>query len=137
MAMAKLNLSKVAVGCGDLAALAARLASRAEGGEVAITTRYRPTRYDEVVGGSLFWIIRHQFVARQTIIGFGQTDNGARTLIRLEASLVAVTPRPRRAHQGWRYLAGDDAPADLASDPTGLSELPPELLGALAALALV
>src|SRR5689334_22621926 len=126
--MAMLNLSKVAVGCGDLAALAQRIASRAEGGEVAITTRYRPTLHEEVVGGSLFWIVRHQFVARQRIIGFGQTDNGARTLIRLEAELVPVTPQPRRAHQGWRYLAGEDAPVDLASDSTGLSSLPPELL---------
>jgi hypothetical protein len=135
--MAILNLSKVAVGCSDLAALAERIAARAQGGEVAITTRYRPTRHAEVVGGSLFWIIRHQFIARQTIIGFGQTDDGARTLIRLEADLVLVTPQPRRAHQGWRYLAGDDAPADLASDPTGLSALPPALIGELAALALV
>jgi hypothetical protein len=137
MAMAMLNLSKVAVGCGDLAALAGRIAARAEGGEVAITTRYRPTRHEEVIGGSLFWIVRHQFIARQRIIGFGQTDNGARTLIRLEADLVVVTPQSRRAHQGWRYLAGEDAPADLASDPTGLSSLPPALLGELAALALV
>jgi hypothetical protein len=135
--MAMLNLSKVAVGCSDLAALARRVASRAEGGEVAITTRYRPTRHEEVIGGSLYWIIRHQLLARQRIIGFGQTDNGARTLIRLEAELILVTPQPRRAHQGWRYLAGRDAPADLASDPTGLSALPPELLGELAALALV
>jgi hypothetical protein len=137
MAMAMLNLSKVAVGCSDLTALTRRIASRIDGGEVAITTRYRPTRHEEVIGGSLFWIIRHQFIARQRIIGFGQTDNGARTLIRLDADLVPVTPQPRRAHQGWRYLAGKDAPADLASDPTGLSALPPELLGELAALALV
>jgi hypothetical protein len=135
--MAMLNLSKVAVGCGDLAALARRIASRAEGGEVAITTRYRPTRHTDVVGGSLFWIIRHRFVARQRVIGFGHTDNGARTLIRLDSELIPVTPQPRRAHQGWRYLAGTEAPADLASDPTGLSDLPPELLGELAALALV
>jgi hypothetical protein len=137
MAMAELNLSKVAVGCGDLAALAQRIASRADGSEVAITTRYRPTRHADVIGGSLFWIIRHQFVARQRIIGFGQTDNGTRTLIRLDADLISVTPHPRRAHQGWRYLTRQDAPADLASDPTGLSALPPALLGELAALALV
>src|SRR4051812_42337513 len=107
--MAKLNLSKVAVGCGDLAALARRIASRAEGGEVAITTRYRPTRHEEVIGGSLFWIIRHQFVARQEVIGFGQTDDGARTLIRLVNELIPVRPQPRRAHQGWRYLTDEDA----------------------------
>jgi hypothetical protein len=135
--MALLNLSKVAVGCSDLAALAARIEARAEAGEVAITTRYRPTRHEEVVGGSLFWIVSHQFVARQEILGFGTTEGGARTLIRLDRTLVLVTPRPRRAHQGWRYLTAENAPPDLASDPTGLSELPPALLGELAALALV
>ena len=43
----------------------------------------------------------------------------------------------RRAHQGWRYLAEADAPADLAGDDDGLSQLPPELAGKLAALALI
>jgi hypothetical protein len=135
--MAVLHLSKVAVGCSDITALAARVSLRVADGEVAITTRYRPTRHEEVVGNSLFWIVGHRFVARQRIVGFGQAEGGVRTLIRLDAALVPVTPRPRRAHQGWRYLTADDAPPDLASDPTGLSELPPELLSELAALALV
>ena len=51
------------------------------------------------------------------VIGFGQTDNGARTLIRLDAELVPVKPQPRRAHQGWRYLAGKDAPASWRIGP--------------------
>lgn len=131
-----LHLSKVAVGCGDLATLAARIAVRTQGGEVAITTRYRPTRHTELVGGSLFWIVAHQLVARQAIIGFDRAGDG-RTLIRLSSTLVPVTPRSRRAHQGWRYLAAADAPPDLAADLSGLSALPPKLIGELAALALV
>jgi hypothetical protein len=43
---------------------------------------------------------------------------------------------PRRAHQGWRYLEESDAPS-ADDDGTGLSELPPQLYGRLAELALL
>jgi hypothetical protein len=43
---------------------------------------------------------------------------------------------PRRAHQGWRYYESDSAPTG-EDDETGLAELPPQLYGRLAALALV
>jgi hypothetical protein len=43
---------------------------------------------------------------------------------------------PRRAHQGWRYLAEADAPKT-DDDGTGLRTLPPELYGKLASLALL
>ena len=52
------------------------------------------------------------------------------------ADLQLVPPKPKRAHQGWRYLEEDDAPTG-ESDGTGLSDLPPRLYGKLAALALV
>jgi len=52
------------------------------------------------------------------------------------ADLKTIAPKPRRAHQGWRYLEEDDAPAD-EDDGTGLGELPPKLYGRLAELALV
>lgn len=130
-----LHLSKVAFGAASLELLAARVAARAEGGSVAITTRYRPTRHQELVGGSLYWIIKHRLVARQTILGFADADGG-RCDIRLDARLVAVAPRPRRAHQGWRYLTEADAPPDLAGGGD-LAELPTPLLEALRELALV
>jgi hypothetical protein len=31
----------------------------------------------------------------------------------LEDVLVATAPYPRRAFQGWRYLEGQDVPADM------------------------
>jgi hypothetical protein len=44
---------------------------------------------------------------------------------------------PKRAHQGWRYLAAADAPHDFDGSEDGLCEMPPALLGKLSALALI
>jgi hypothetical protein len=52
------------------------------------------------------------------------------------AELVVVSPTPRRAHQGWRYLEDAEAPGQ-DDDGTGLGALPPLLYGRLAALALL
>ena len=134
--MHPLNLSKVAVGCGDVALLAQRNEGRTADGEVTIHTRYRPTRHVELVGGSLFWIVKHRLVARQTILGFAEDERG-HCLIRLDARLVPVRLRFKRAHQGWRYLASGDAPADHDGDEDALSAMPPRMVSALAALALI
>ncbi|HEY0270731.1 MAG TPA: DUF1489 domain-containing protein [Sphingomonas sp.] len=133
-----LHLTKVAVGCAEIETLRARLDSRGGSDETFVTTRYRPKRADEVIGGSLYWIIKHQLVARQTILGFEDEPEGRRIRILLAADLVAVRPRPRRAHQGWRYLPGADAPADLdGEEADGLAELPPRIAAELFALALI
>ena len=58
-----LNITKVAVGCPDADALARRLTGRAVEGETYVTTRYRPTRHAELIGGSLYWIVKHQLIA--------------------------------------------------------------------------
>ena len=132
-----LHLTKVAFGAGSAEHLAERLRQRAEAGPLVLTTRYLPKRHEEVVGqGSLYWIIKHQLVARSAILRFGEAEGG-RVAIHLDATLVLVHARPKRAHQGWRYLEGADAPADLASDATGLAALPAGLMGKLAELALI
>ena len=135
--MPALNISKVAVGCGSFDALAARQKSRLSGGVVPIVTRFMPKRADELVGGSIYWIVKHRITARQTILGFETRDEDRRTIIRLDPSLVPVRAQPKRAHQGWRYLASDDAPADLDGDEDGLLALPPSLSMKLASLALI
>lgn len=134
--MAELNLTKVAVGCASLDILAARIAARAENEVATVTTRYRPTRHAELIGGSLFWIIRHQLVARQEILGFEEMETEKRWIIRVDSRLIAVQPRPRRAHQGWRYLAGKDAPADIGALGDA-GELPGAMLGELSAIGLI
>jgi hypothetical protein len=124
-----LNLTKVAYGMTSLAELQAVVARRAVDGTVRMTTRYRPKRAAEMDGGSLFWIIKHQLIARATLIGFEDAEGG-RTDIVLEAIVRPVHPIPKRAHQGWRYLAEIDAPTDLDA---GLLEadIPPMLMAEL------
>ncbi|HYI39707.1 MAG TPA: DUF1489 domain-containing protein [Allosphingosinicella sp.] len=131
-----LNISKVAVGCASLDALQARQRLRLSEGVVPIVTRFRPKRADELIGGSIFWILKHRLAVRQTILGFADSDD-RRTLIRLDPRLVPVRARPKRAHQGWRYLDPADAPADFDGDDDGLAEMPPMLVVKLSALALI
>ena len=135
--MSHLNISKVAVGCASLEALRARQAQRLANGIVPIVTRFRPRRSDELVGGSIYWIVKHRIAVRQTILGFAEREEDRRTIIRLDPELVPVRAVARRAHQGWRYLASEEAPQDLAGDDTGLAELPPALAARLSALLLI
>ena len=134
--MRKLHISKVAVGCASLEALLARQAGRMAGGVVPITTRFRPKRADELVGGSIYWIVKHRIAARQTILGFADGED-RRTIIRLDPTLVPVRARAKRAHQGWRYLSAEDAPADLEDGDESLAVLPTRLASDLASLGLI
>ena len=104
--------------------------------EARLTTRYLPKRHEEMVGGSLYWIMEHALVGHSPILGFAQTDDG-RWHIRLEPRLILVQPQPRRAHQGWRYLDESDAPPDLDTLEGASDVLPPGLVGELAKLGLV
>jgi hypothetical protein len=131
-----LHLTKVAFGSTSVDMLGERIESHAARGELRLTTRYLPKRHAELVGGSLFWIIKHQLVARCAILGFGDSDDG-RTLIRLEPRLVLVQPIARRAHQGWRYLDDSDAPVDLGGECVAGEAIPHQLAGELAGLGLL
>jgi len=131
-----LNLTKVAFGCRTIEALEKRVVARARDGQVRIVTRMRPKRADELIGGSLFWISKHRLGMRQRILGFAEAEDG-HCVIRLEARLIPVHPATRRAHQGWRYLAGSDAPPDLAGAPDAEGHIPPSLEAELASLGLI
>lgn len=130
-----LHLTKVAFGCDSLERLAERLATRAgQPGGIRLTTRYRPKRHEELVGGSLYWIVKHRLIGRSEILGFADAEGG-RTDILLAPPLIAVRPRPCRAHQGWRYLNQADAPPDLIGGAA--DGLPAALAGELAAIGLL
>ena len=135
--MPSLHISKVAVGCGSVEALRRRQESRRQSGFVPIITRFRPKRADELIGGSIYWIVKHRIAVRQTILGFADSEGDRRTIIRVDPELVPVRALPRRAHQGWRYLVPADAPPDLGGAGDGLAELPPQLAEQLAVLALI
>ncbi len=138
-----LHLTKVAVGCKLLGELEERLQERVgiwqERKIVPVLTRYRPKRYEALIGGSLYWIIRHTLVARQEILGFEEDDSGEKPRCRiiLDAQVVPVAARRKRAHQGWRYMEPSRAPRDLAEPGADLSELPTGLIRELSGLGLV
>lgn len=130
-----LHITKIAFQSESPATLRAWLESHA--GEARITTRYLPKRVAEMAGGSLYWIHGHRLVGRSPILGFEETGQG-RYWVRLEPRLIPVRGVPKRAHQGWRYLEGEDAPPDLdEGEADDRDAMPPALLGELSRLGLV
>ncbi len=103
-------------------------------------TRMWPKRADEILnGGSLYWVIKGQIQARQTIVALDEVigDDGIRRCgIRMTPDLIRTQIAPRRAFQGWRYLTTTDAPPDLPQKRLGDTDLPPELAAALADIGL-
>ena len=133
--MASLHLTRVAFGASDLAIFTANIAGRSVAGEVRFTTRRCPRRAVELVGGHLHFIIKHTLVARVEILRFDDRGDGYTDIV-CAADVQPVQPTARRAHQGWRYLESVDAPATLDA-AGGVGDLPPHLLRALGALALI
>ena len=127
-----LNLTKIAFGAQSFGDIEKWYAERRSPN---LTTRYRPTRWEECIGGSLFWIHQHNIVARSPILGFSETKEG-RWSIDLEPRLIKVLPLPKRAHQGWRYLKGEP-PRDLAEDEDVGDVIPGRLAGKLQRLGLI
>ncbi|KPF83121.1 DUF1489 family protein [Novosphingobium sp. AAP93] len=127
-----LHMTKVAYGATSFEDLHGWFRTR--GDKARLTTRYLPKRHEEMIGGSLYWIFKHQLVARSEILGFEEAEGG-RTNIVISTKLIDVHPKPKRAHQGWRYLEEAEAPADLA-DGESAEVLPPSLAGELAKLGL-
>lgn len=129
-----LHLTKVAVGCASIEALRNRIARRVtQSGEVRVATRMRPRRAEELIGGSLHWIVKHRIVACQQILRLDDRPDGRIDIV-CASDLVILSPVPKRAHQGWRYF---EVEGTVAEDDSGLGELPPALYSRLARLALV
>lgn len=127
-----INITKIAFGAKSFADIEEWYAGRSH---FAVNTRYRPTRWEETIGGSLFWIHEHNLVARSQILAYEQQDNG-RWWIMIEPKLIPVLPRPKRAHQGWRYLRGTP-PRDLADGEDVGDLIPGKLAGKLTRLGLI
>lgn len=128
-------MTRVAVGCPDFPSLATRILARAEGGEVRFTTRFKPKRAEELIGGKLHFIVKHTLVGRVEILRFDDREDGRIDIVCV-AALERVHPQPKRAHQGWRYLTEADAPKGI-DDSDGIGELPPELYRELAEISLI
>src|SRR3546814_18000336 len=106
IARVALHITKVAFGNHSVDNLAERLTLRGREGPVFLTTRYLPKRHEEIAGtGSLYWLIKHQLVARSPILRFGEAEGG-RVALHIDPLLVLVRARPQRAQPGWRFQIG-------------------------------
>ncbi|GAB4174754.1 MAG: DUF1489 domain-containing protein [Thalassobaculales bacterium] len=145
-----LHLMKLCVGCESVPSLAAWqqewMARQRAQGRPAVPrafTRNRPKAVEEILdGGSLYWVIKGIMRVRQAVTGFEQSvdeDGRPMTLILLDPTLVETVSRPQRAFQGWRYLAPEDAPADLvaAGGADEVGAMPPEMVEELRRLGLL
>ena|SRR5947209_765014 len=130
-----LHLTKVAYSCASLDTLERHIERWSANGEIRVPTRMRPKRADECIGGKLHYVVKHRIVARLEILRFEPRRDGRIDIV-CSGQLELVSPVPKRAHQGWRYLEDKDAPNG-EDDGTGLAALPPRLYGKLTSLALV
>lgn len=86
-------------------------------------------------GGSIFWVIKGIVSCRQRVLRLDEVireDGIRRCAIVLEPRLIRTQTQPRRAFQGWRYLAPADAPVDLTPGRATEPAMPAELAQALA-----
>ena len=119
---------KLCVGASSVEDLIEWQRTREPNGPWIMRTRMTPKRADELTaGGSLFRVFKGVILCRQAILEVNTVGQGvtARCEVTLDPNPVRVTPTPRRAFQGWRYLEPKDAPADLPQDTFG--EIPTEL----------
>lgn len=141
------HLLKLAVGVDSLDHLrrlqAGRRLVRQGRAVVAGFTRRRPRREAELLdGGAIYWVIAGAIRARQALVGFEDAvDAEGRPFCRLllDPEPAAVRPVAKKAFQGWRYLAPEQAPDDI--DDTGGSDgddaLPPDMARELREIGLI
>ncbi len=134
-----LHLIKLAVGCESVRDLKDWVAERMKAAKKkglpqhhVHVTRMVPKRGDDILaGGSLYWVIKGEVAAREKIIGlepFRDKDGIGRCRIVMQPRVTAVSPRPMRPFQGWRYLTDDAAPPDLGKAAAGTIAAMPEPL---------
>lgn len=91
-------------------------------------TRMTPKRDEELLdGGSIYWVIKGEIAAREKILAiepFRDKDGIGRCRLVMEPKLIAVSPRPMRAFQGWRYLDPKSAPPDLGKAAASVAAMP-------------
>jgi hypothetical protein len=128
-----LHVIKLCVGCDSIEDLRAwqteRLRSFKKRGqklELKHTTRMVPKRREEILdGGSLYWVIKGYVAVRQRLLDirpFVDKEGVSRCHLVYDKEIVMVSPRPRRAFQGWRYLEAKEAPPDIRTVRGGLPE---------------
>lgn len=135
------HMLKLSVGTDDVAGLEAWQSTKraqTDDGLPRHITRMWPKRGDEILnGGSIFWVIKGVILCRQPILRLDEyigADGIRRCAIVSKPGPIRVEATPKRAFQGWRYLAVADAPRDLPEGRQSEEALPPELSKALSAI---
>ena len=134
-----LHLIKLAVGCETVKELRGWVAERMKTAKKKglpqrhiHITRMTPKRVEEILaGGSLYWVIRGEIAAREKIVAlepFRDKDGIGRCRLVMQPKVIAVSPRPMRPFQGWRYFTEDAAPPDLTRAAAGSIATMPEPL---------
>src|SRR3954454_14793201 len=133
-----LHLIKLAVGCDSVKELKGWVAERRQTAKKKglplhhiHITRMTPKRGDGIVaGGSLYWVIRGEIAAREKIVAiepFRDRDGIGRCRLVMQPKVMAVSPRPMRAFQGWRYFTEDAVPPDLGKAAASIAAMPEPL----------
>jgi hypothetical protein len=136
------HIVKLCVGCDTLEDLADWQKQRlAAGHDLVHVTRQTPRREGFGEASSIYWVIGGFIRARQRIAALREVrgaDGVLRCGFELDPRLTPTEPVPRRPFQGWRYLAGEDAPKDLdASAAKADGAMPAAMRAALIELALI
>lgn len=103
-----------------------QMKKRGQKPELKHTTRMVPKQREALLdGGSLYWVIRGTVAVRQRLLDirpFVDKEGIGRCHLMLDKELVLVSPRPRRAFQGWRYLPAKEAPPDIGKAERALPD---------------
>src|SRR3954453_23285976 len=131
-----LHLIKLAVGCESVKELKGWVAERMQlAKKKGLTlrhihiTRMTPKRVDELLaGGSLYWVVRGEIAAREKIIAvepFRDREGIGRCRLVMQPKLIAVSPRPIRPFQGWRFFTQEISPQDVGkASASNLAAMP-------------
>lgn len=108
---------------------------------MAMTSRNTPQRRTELLqGGSVFWIIKRQIVARAKLVDIRKVespDGRKACQMCIEPKVIHTVPQPKNGFQGWRYLPPENAPADLITGDSDAGHGSPELAAELQTLGLL
>ena len=142
--MDHVHLIKLSVGSENVDGLAdwqARHRANWPDGLPRHVTRMWPRREKELLGdGSIYWVIGGFICCRQKILRLDEArgeDGIRRCALVLDPELIRTAQAIRRPFQGWRYLAPQDAPPDLAKTRENEAVLPVALAGALSDIGLI
>lgn len=102
---------------------------------MAMSSRNTPQRRSELLaGGSVFWIIKRQIVARAELVDIRpeeRLDGRKGCQMCIKPNVIRTVPHAKNGFQGWRYFQAENAPADLITGDsdagTGSTELAAEL----------